>query len=59
MAVCDDSGVVVIPKHELTEAFLQKLAAIEEQEDIWYDCIDRKKWSTYRTICLKDYLRES
>lgn len=59
VAVCDDSGVVVIPKHELTEAFLKKLAAIEEQEDIWYDCIDRKKWSTYKTICLKEYLRES
>lgn len=57
VAVCDDSGVVIIPKHELAEGFLQKLAAIEEQEDIWYDCIDRKKWSTYRTICLKDYLR--
>lgn len=58
VAVCDDSGVVVIPKQELTEEFLKKLAAIEEQEDIWYDCIDRKKWSTYKTICLKDYLRE-
>jgi len=59
VAVCDDSGVVVIPRHEITESFLQKLVAIEEQEDIWYDCIDRKKWSTYRTICLKDYLKES
>jgi len=58
VAVCDDSGVVVIPKYELTESFLHKLAFIEEQEDIWYDCIDRKKWSTYRTICLKDYLKE-
>lgn len=59
VAVCDDSGVVVIPKGEQTEEFLKKLADIEEQEDIWYDCVDRKKWSTYRTICLKDYLRES
>lgn len=58
VAVCDDSGVVVIPKNLLTEEFYQKLAAIEEQEDIWYDCVDRKKWSTYKTICLKDYLKE-
>lgn len=58
VAVCDDSGVVVIPKQELTGDFLKKLAAIEEQEDIWYDCIDRKKWSTYRTICLKEYLNK-
>lgn len=58
IAVCDDSGVVVIPKTQITEAFYDKLVAIEEQEDIWYDCIDRRKWTTYKTICLKDYLRE-
>lgn len=58
IAVCDDSGVVVIPKEQLTETFYQKLVEIELQEDIWYDCIDRRKWSTYRTICLKDYLKE-
>ena len=58
VAVCDDSGVVVIPKEQLTENFYQKLEDIELQEDIWYDCIDRRKWSTYRTICLKDYLKE-
>ncbi len=57
IAVCDDSGVVIIPKEKITEEFYQKLLAIEEQEDIWYDCIDRKKWSTYKTICLKDYLK--
>ena len=55
LAVCDDSGVVIIPKECITEEFYGKLVAIEEQEDIWYDCIDRRKWSTYRTICLKEY----
>ena len=55
LAVCDDSGVVIIPKECITEEFCGKLAEIEEQEDIWYDCIDRRKWSTYRTICLKEY----
>lgn len=57
VAVCDDSGVVIIPKEEINETFLQKLIQIEEQEDIWYDCIDRRKWSTFETICLKNYLK--
>lgn len=59
IAVCDDSGVVVIPKDKINEEFYDKLVAIELQEDIWYDCIDRKKWSTYKTICLKEYLKEN
>lgn len=58
IAVCDDSGVVIIQKEQITEEFYSKLVAIEEQEDIWYDCIDRKKWNTYRTICLKEYLNQ-
>lgn len=53
--VCDDSGVVLIPKNELTEEMLQKLIAIEEQEDIWFDCVDRRKWDTFDTVCLKKY----
>lgn len=58
IAVCDDSGVVIISKKNFTEEFYAKLLFIEEQEDIWYDCIDRRKWSTFRTICLKDYSNE-
>lgn len=58
IAVCDDSGVAVIPKEKITEEFLGKIVAMEEQEDIWYDCIDRRKWSTFRTICLREYLGE-
>ena len=53
--VCDDSGVVLVPKHLLTEEFYHKLEAIEEQEDIWFDCIDRRKWDTFDTVCLKKY----
>lgn len=53
--VCDDSGVVVIPKEELTEEFYGKIEAIEVQEDIWFDCIDRRKWDTFETVCLKKY----
>lgn len=58
IGVCDDSGVVVIPKELHNEAFMKKLDWIEEQEDIWFDCIDRRKWSTYDTVCLKKYLND-
>lgn len=56
VAVCDDGGAVIIPRRAMTREFLSKLEFIELQEDIWYYCIDTKKWSTYRTVCLKDYL---
>lgn len=58
IAVCDDSGVVIIPKESINESFLEKLEFIEKQEDIWFDCIDRKKWDTFDTVCLKKYLEE-
>ena len=56
IAVCDDSGVVIIPKKYHTKEFYEKLEKIEEQEDIWFDCLDRKKWNTYDIVCLKKYL---
>lgn len=56
IAVCDDSGVVVIPKEFHTKEFLDKLKFIEQQEDIWYDCLDRKGWDTFRIVCKKEYL---
>jgi len=58
IAVCDDSGVVVIPKDRYTDQFLAQLDAIEEQEDLWFDCIDRRKWDTFDTVCRKRYLEE-
>jgi len=58
IAVCDDTGVVIIPKGSLDEAFLAKLDWIEEQEDVWFDCIDRRKWDTFEAVCLKRYLKE-
>jgi len=57
-AVCDDTGVVVIPKEQITESFLKKLEQIEQQEDIWFNCIDFKKWNTFDTVCMKRYLTE-
>lgn len=59
IAVCDDCGVVLIPKELHTEEFLQKLKKIEEQEDIWFDRLDRKKESTFDIVCLKKYLNEN
>lgn len=53
--VADDSGVVVILKNQITNDFFNGLIKIEEQEDIWYDCIDRLKYSTFKTVCLKKY----
>jgi regulator of RNase E activity RraA len=56
IAVCDDCGVVVVERQFQTEQFLEKLCWIEEQEDTWYECVDRKKWSTFDTVCRKRYL---
>ena len=53
--VCDDTGVVLIPNTCMTESFYKKLEDIEEQEEIWFDCIDRLKWDTFDTVCLKKY----
>jgi regulator of RNase E activity RraA len=58
VAVCDDTGVVIIPPDQMTEAFLAKLDWIEEQEDVWFDCIDRRKLDTYETVCLRKYEQE-
>lgn len=55
IAVCDDTGTVIIPASAADESFIGKLEFIEEQEDVWYECIDRRKWSTFKTICLKAY----
>lgn len=59
VAVCDDTGVVIIPPDYITEDFYKKLEAIEAQEDIWADCINHRKWTTYDTICLKKYRQVS
>lgn len=58
LAVCDDTGVVIVPKENLNEDFLRKLEAIEQQEDIWFNCIDFMKWDTFDTVCKKKYLNE-
>lgn len=57
--VCDDSGVVMIPKDEINEELIEKLNFIELQEDIWFYCLDTLKMSTFETVCLKKYLDEN
>lgn len=54
--VCDDSGVVMIPKDKIDEKLITKLEFIEYQEDIWFYCVDTLKMSTFDTVCLKKYL---
>lgn len=58
IAVCDDCGVVIIPRDCHTEDFYQKLIQIEELEDIWFDRLDRKKENTFEIVCLKNYLND-
>ena len=54
--VCDDTGVVMIPKEIINDKLITKLKFIEFQEDIWYYCIDTLKMSTFDTVCRKKYL---
>ena len=58
IAVCDDCGVVVIPKENINEAFLKSLHHIEDQEDIWFDRLDHYKESTFEIVCKKKYLND-
>ena len=58
IAVCDDCGVVIIPKEKINEEFLQSLHHIEDQEDIWFDRLNHYKESTFQIVCKKDYLKD-
>lgn len=59
IAVCDDCGVVVIPKEMITEGFLDKLHFMEDQEDIWFDRLDHYKESTFEIVCQKKYMNDA
>lgn len=58
IAVCDDCGVVIIPKELHTKEFLDKLVAIETQEDIWFERLDRYHENTFEIVCEKKYLKD-
>lgn len=55
IAVCDDCGVVIIPKEHITEEMYQKLIKIEETERTWFHCVRDLGWDTFDTVCLKKY----
>ena len=55
IAVCDDCGVVIIPKTHINEEFLYAVQAIENQEDIWFDRLDHYKENTFEIVCQKKY----
>ena len=58
IAVCDDCGVVVIPKEKINEDFLEALHRIEDQEDIWFDRLNHYKENTFEIVCQKKYLED-
>lgn len=58
IAVCDDCGVVVVPKEKINQDFLQGIKSIEDQEDIWFDRLDHYKESTFEIVCQKRYLED-
>ena len=58
IAVCDDCGVVVIPKEKISQELLDSLHQIEDQEDIWFDRLDHFKESTFQIVCKKEYLKD-
>lgn len=58
IAVCDDCGVVIIPKECHTKDFYQSLVRMEEQEDIWFNRLDHYKENTFEIVCLKKYLEK-
>lgn len=58
IAVCDDSGVVIIPKEEINEHFLERMSEMRKQEEIWFDCVENRGWDTFDTVCLKKYKNE-
>ena len=59
IAVCDASGVVVIPKSEINEAFFGRIDKMIEQERIWFECVEEKGWDTFDTVCLKKYKEQN
>ena len=55
IAVCDDTGVVVISNDFMNNSLYRQLELICAQEKIWNDCIQNRGMDTYETICLKKY----
>lgn len=57
IVVCDDDGVVIIKKDQITDDFLDRLKKLQQQEKVWKECVFEKEWDTFETICLKRYMK--
>ncbi len=55
IAIADDTGVIVITQDRLNEELYAALQEMELKEDIWFDCLDRLKMSTFEIVCQKKY----
>ena len=51
IAVCDDSGVALIPGPAQGPELLAKLEWVEAQEDRCFDLLDRRKLDTFDILC--------
>lgn len=60
IVVCDSTGVVAIPSWKMNgkKNILNSIELIHHKEKIWEYCIQKLNWSTYKTICLKSYLKD-
>ena len=58
IAICDEGGVVIIPKISIDQTLSKKLQHIEALEDLWHYCLNTLKWSTYDIVVRKRYLEE-
>jgi 4-hydroxy-4-methyl-2-oxoglutarate aldolase len=58
IAICDASGVVVIPSRHLNEDMLNRLHLIEIQEDIWNYSLNTLRWNTKEIVSDKRYYKE-
>lgn len=59
IAICDMTGVVTIKKANVSNQILKKIKFIEKQEDIWFECLDVKKWDTKKIVVDKKYKKLS
>ena len=53
------TGVVTIKKANVSNQILKKIKFIEKQEDIWFECLDVKKWDTKKIVVDKKYKKLS
>ena len=58
IATCDDGGVVIIPPNLVDEETLERIKAIEVQEDIWGYCLNSLGWDTKKIVIEKAYNNE-